>query len=70
MRAQGVCDNLPGVDSSVPAEEHHFPTHCPESRQDVAVLSKADLSALITPGGRGGQKGCMEEEAFVQSLEG
>lgn len=50
MRAQGVCDNLPGVDSSVPAEEHHFPAHCPASRQDVAVLSKADLSALITPG--------------------
>lgn len=64
MRPQDVCDNRPGVESSVPAVEYHFPTHNPASGQDVAALGGAGVQALTNPGERGGWKGCVEEAAF------
>lgn len=50
MRPQSVCDSRPGVDSSVPAVEYHFPTHSPMSWQEVADLSRDGVQTLTNPG--------------------
>lgn len=45
-----MCDDRPGVDSSVPAVEYHFPPRHPVSGQDVAALSGTGVQALTNPG--------------------